>query len=208
MFRLDGAFPSKVTLGHVLAVMLTVSDDTATRLCGLVVPAAEVNQILVAKGFPKTQVKPVADPNRFFLGKTTPRETHDLLQKLVQGKLLSPASTEYLLGVLRSPIAFTDGIRRSMSSAERLRIATKAGFFTDGRHEAGIIFDPAGKPILTYALFARGQAGTDDFGATHPAVEARAVMGRKFLDAVDQLTSPHRSARSARRPTARTTAAR
>ena len=31
--------------------------------------------------------------------------------------------------------------------------------------------------MLTYALFADGQADPDDFGATHPAVQARAAMG-------------------------------
>ena len=30
-----------------------------------------------------------------------------------------------------------------------------------------------------------GQADPDNFGATHPAVQARAVMGRVFLDAID-----------------------
>lgn len=54
----------------------------AVRLCGLVCPAAELNAILVAKGFPNTQVVPVANPNRFFLGRTTPRETHDLVDEL------------------------------------------------------------------------------------------------------------------------------
>lgn len=90
IFSLDGAYPSMVTLGHVLANLLTVSDDTAVRLCGLVAPAAEINSILVAKGFPNTQVQPVANPNRFFLGTSTPRETHDLLRALVGGTLLSP----------------------------------------------------------------------------------------------------------------------
>ena len=84
-------------------------------------------------------------------------------------------------------MAFTDGIRRTMSSDERLRVATKAGWFSDGRNEAGIMFDATGRPILTYSLFAHGQANPDDFGATHPAVQARAVMGREFLDAVDGL---------------------
>src|SRR5262249_12579732 len=123
IFGLDGAYPSSVTLGHVLAALLTISDDTAVRLCGLVAPALEINQILVAKGFPNTQVEPVANPNRFFLGVTTPREMHDLLQALIQGSLLSPSATQFLFGLLRSPIAFTDGIRRTMSSDERLRIA-------------------------------------------------------------------------------------
>ncbi|PZG13734.1 serine hydrolase [Micromonospora craterilacus] len=182
IFSLDGAYPSLVTLGHALANLLTVSDDTAVRLCGLVCPAAELNQILVAKGFPNTQVQPVANPNRFFLGTSTPRETHDLLRALVAGTLLSPASTAFVLRLLRSPVAFTDGIRRTMSSAERARIATKAGWFADARHEAGVIFDAAGAPLVTYALFADGQADPGDYGATHPAVQARARLGRRILD--------------------------
>ncbi|WFE43941.1 serine hydrolase [Verrucosispora sp. WMMD1129] len=182
IFSLDGAYPSLVTVGHVLANLLTVSDDTAVRLCGLVCPAAEINQILVAKGFPNTQVQPVANPNRFYLGTSTPRETHDLLRALVAGTLLSPASTDRVLRLLRSPVAFTDGVRREMSSAERARVATKAGWFVDARHEAGVIFDTAGAPLVTYALFADGQAGADDFGATHPAVQARARWGRRVMD--------------------------
>jgi beta-lactamase class A len=187
IFSLDGAYPSSVTLGHVLANLLTVSDDTAVRLCGLVAPAAEINSILAAKGFPNTQVEPVANPNRFFLGTSTPRQTHDLLRALVGGTLLSPASTAHLLGLLRSPVAFTDGIRRTMSSDERARIATKAGWFADARHEAGVIFDRSGAAVLTYALFADGQADPDNFGATHPAVQARAALGPKLLAAVDRL---------------------
>lgn len=184
IFVLDGAYPSSVTLGHVLAALLTVSDDTAVRLCGLVVPAPEINEIMATKGFPGTRVEPAADPHRFHLGTTTARETHRLLQDLCAGALLSAPSTAYLLALLRSPIAYTDGIRRSMSSAERGRVATKAGWYADARHEAGVVFDGTGRPALTYAIFAWGQAGPDDFGATHPAVSARAAMGRAFLNAV------------------------
>jgi len=184
IFPLDGAYPSTVTVGHALALLLSVSDDTCVRLCGLVAPAAEINQILVDKGFPNTQVEPVANPNRFYLGKTTPKEMHELFVALVNGTLLSADSTTYLLRILRSPVAFTDGIRREMSSAERARIATKAGWFDDGRNEAGIIFDTAGKPSLVYSLFAHGQSEADNFGATHPAVQARAGMGRVWFDAL------------------------
>ncbi|MEV0398120.1 serine hydrolase [Polymorphospora rubra] len=201
IFSLDGAYPSSVTLGHVLANLITVSDDTAVRLCGLVCPAAELNAILVGKGFPNTQVQPVANPNRFFLGTSTPRETHNLLRALVAGTLLSPASTAFLIGLLRSPIAFTDGIRRTMSSDERARVATKAGWFADARHEAGIIFDRSGAGVLTYALFADGQTDPDNLGATHPAVQARAAMGPRLLAAVDRLTGAGKAYRiAARRP--------
>ncbi|MGI5215745.1 serine hydrolase [Plantactinospora sp. CA-290183] len=195
IFSLDGAYPSSVTLGHVLAALLTVSDDTAVRLCGSVCPAAEVNRVLVEKGFPNTQVEPVANPNRFFLGTSTARETHDLLQALVRGTLLSAASTTFLLNLLRAPIAFNDGIRRTMSSAQRGRVATKAGWFADARHEAGIMFDPAGSPVLTYVMFSDGQADADNFGSTHPAVQARAAMGPAFLNAISGVTNPALPAR-------------
>ncbi|MDG4790553.1 class A beta-lactamase-related serine hydrolase [Micromonospora sp. WMMD1102] len=192
IFSLDNAYPSSVTLGHALAALLTVSDDTAVRLCGLVCPAAELNQILVDKGFPNTQVEPVANPNRFYLGTSTARETHRMLQALVSGALLSSASTNFMLTALRSPIAFTDGIRRTMSSDDRARIATKAGWFGDARHEAGIIFSSAGAPVLTYVMFADGQADPDNFGSTHPAVQARAAMGPTFLAAVNAISTSTR----------------
>ncbi|MEV4722908.1 serine hydrolase [Micromonospora humida] len=187
IFVLDTAYPSSVTVGHVLANLLTVSDDTASRLCGLVCPAAEINRTLAAKGFPNTQVQPLSDPHRFYLGTSTARETHALLRALVAGTLLSPSSTALVLKLLRSPVAFTDGIRRTMSSAERARVATKAGWFVDARHEAGVVFDTTGAAVLTYVLFADGQADRDNFGATHPVVQARARLGRFLLDATAQL---------------------
>jgi beta-lactamase class A len=197
IIALDGAYPSTFTLGHVMALLLTVSDNTCVRLCGLVCPSAELNQILRDKGFVHTQVVPVANPNRFFLGQTTPAETHTLLTMLVNGTLLSPSSTQYLLNVLRSLSAFTDGIRLNLTSNERLQVATKAGWFSTGRNEAGVIFDTAGHPTVTYSLFASGDnfagdpaVNLDNFSATHPALRARAVLGRTMFTAVSRLTPP------------------
>ncbi|QFZ22227.1 serine hydrolase [Saccharothrix syringae] len=195
IFALDGAYPSSVTVGHALAALLTVSDNTAVRLCGLVVPALELNEILRGKGFVHTQVVPVANPNRFFLGTTTPRETSTLLTRLAAGELLSPASTRHLLTVLRSLTSFTDGIRLNLSSQERLNVATKAGWFEDGRNEAGIVFDANGKPVVTYALFASGRfrgdqaVNADNYSATHPALRARAELGRTLYDSVLRITN-------------------
>jgi hypothetical protein len=83
----------------------------------------------------------VANPNRVFLGTTTADETHALLQILVTGTLLSAASTRYLLNVLRSASAFSDGIRQGLTTNERHRVATKAGWFDARRAEAGVMFD-------------------------------------------------------------------
>ncbi|WP_163507451.1 serine hydrolase [Fodinicola acaciae] len=184
IFRLDGAYPSNITVGHALAALLTISDDTAVRLCGLVCTSAEINDTMVAKGFPHTQVVPVSNPHRFYLGKTTPKEMHDLLQALVTGKLLSEKSTAYLLNIIRSPIAFTDGIRLNMSTDERLNIATKAGWLDNGRNEAGIIFNASGQAAITYSLFATKDGDDTNFGPTHPLIHARTVMGRQFYDAL------------------------
>jgi beta-lactamase class A len=208
IFGLDGAYPSSVTIGHAMAALLTVSDNTAVRLCGLVCPALELNEILRAKGFTHTQVVPVSNPNRFFLGTTTPRETTDLLHRLAAGQLLSAASTEYVLTALRSLTSFTDGVRLRLTSPERLRVATKAGWFTDGRNEAGLVFTEGGAPVLSYALFAAGAFRGDpavndaDFGATHPALRARAALGRTLVDATVHNGSttrrPHRAEYSPR----------
>ena len=208
IFALDRAYPSSLTLGNVMANLLTLSDNTAVRLCGLVCPALELNEILRDKGFVVTQVVPVTNPNRFFLGLTTPRETHTLLSKLVAGELLSPASTDYLLNVIRSTSAFTDGIRLDMRTEERLRVATKAGWFDDGgRNEAGIVFAPDGTPGAIYSLFASGPYAGDaevtnvDFGATHPAIRARQAIGRTLMDAVDAAaTAPQAKAAGKKYP--------
>lgn len=193
IFALDRAYPSSITLGHALAVLLTVSDNTAVRLCGLVCPALETNDILRGKGFTHTRVVPVPDPNRFYLGRTTPRETHTLLTRLATGELLSPTATDYLLTVLRSTSAFTDGIRLRLRTPERLRVATKAGWFDDGRNEAGIVFTADGAVGAVYSLFASGPFAGDaavndaDFGATHPALAARQSLGRVLFDAAQRV---------------------
>jgi beta-lactamase class A len=195
IFALDGAYPSSITLGHVMANLLSVSDNTAVRLCGLVVPALEVNQILRDKGFVHTQVVPVSNPNRFFLGQTTARETHTLLTTLVAGELLSPTSTAYLLNVIRSTSAFSDGIRLNLSTPQRLRVGTKAGWEDDGRNEAGVVFAADGTPGAIYSLFASGTFAGDkavndaDFGAPHPALRARQALGRTLFDVVDTDTT-------------------
>jgi beta-lactamase class A len=186
IYFLHTVWGDQITVANFLTAMLLVSDNTAVRMCGRVVPAAEINQILATKGFVHTRVEPVANPNRFFLGTTTPREMHDLLWRLATKTLLSPSSCDFLLSITRWVNGYMDGVRRVMSSNERSRVATKYGadFNTLGasRHEAGIMFGTDGQPKLTYAMFAEGLGELDNYGSTHPAVQAHAVIGRTMLD--------------------------
>lgn len=193
IYFLHSVWGDDITIGNFLTAMLLVSDNTAVRMCGRVVPALEVNQILAAKGFVNTRVVPVANPNRFFLGVTTPREATDFLWRLANKTILSPSSCDFLLRILRWVNGYHDGIRRNMSSSERSRVATKYGadFNTLGaaRNEAGIMFDASGAPVLTYAFFADSLGELDNYGSTHPAVEAHAVLGRTMFDAISETTN-------------------
>jgi beta-lactamase class A len=215
IYHLHKVWGDKITIANFLTAMLLMSDNTAVRLCGLVVPAADINTFLAAKGFQHSRVEPVANPNRFYLGTTTPRELHDLLWRLATKTLLKPASCDFMLSILRWQGGYHDGVRRTMSSSERARIATKYGadFNTLGasRHEAGIMFGTDGRPKLTYALLAEGLGDRDNYGSTHPAVQAHAELGRTMLDALPGLSAavpsapptsapPSSAARSSARP--------
>ncbi|GLZ79715.1 serine hydrolase [Actinorhabdospora filicis] len=186
---LDGAYPSTIVLGHALSLLLSISEDTSSRLCSQVVTAAEVNAFLTAKGFARTQVEPIPDSRRWYLGDTTAREMHGVWRGLVRGEIVSRASSDHLLRVLASPDAFHEGVRRHLSTTERARVATKAGWLeNDGRHEAGVIFDAAGAPVVGYSMYAFHPGHTTDYTGNHPLIEARARMGRAFFTTVEKLT--------------------
>ncbi|GLZ81282.1 serine hydrolase [Actinorhabdospora filicis] len=191
----------QITVAGFLTAMLLVSDNTAVRLCGALVPTAEINEILAAKGFTHTRVEPGSTPNRFFLGTTTPHEMTDLLARLANKTLLSPASCEFMLGILRGGSGYHDGVRRDMSSDERDRVATKHGAFDDARHEAGIMFDATGAPAAVYGFFADGmEADAENYGGTHPAVRAHALLGRVLFDRYARERVANPAARTASRP--------
>jgi beta-lactamase class A len=59
-----------------------------------------------------------------------------------------------------------------------------------------VIFDGTGAPVVTYAMFAAGAftgdpaVNADNYSATHPALRARARLGRAMVDAVARLSVP------------------
>ncbi len=211
IYRLHTVWGDQITFANFLTALLLMSDNTAVRLCGQVAKTVEINEILAAKGFKHTRVEPSVREDRFFLGTTTPRETHDLLWRLATKTLLTPTSCDFLLSILRWQNGYHDGVRRNMSSAERDRVPTKYGadFNTLGasRHEAGIMLGPDGAPKLTYAMFAEGLGDRDNYGATHPAVQAHAVIGRTMFNALPALSTPPVTASPISRHVARSTPA-
>jgi beta-lactamase class A len=123
---------------------------------------------------------------------------HDLLTRLANKTLLSTASCNFFLSILRWINGYNDGVRREMSSDERSRVASKYGadFNSLGgsRHEAGIMFGSDGSPALTYAMFTDAHPEQNNYGATHPVVQAHSVIGRVLFDTIATTSAP--SARS------------
>lgn len=187
-----------LTLSNLLVTMLQVSDNSAVRMFSRLVPGTEINQILQSKGFVHTQVEPIPESNAFYLGATTPREMHTLLTGLVNATLLSPASCQAVLQVMRwSEVGYCDGVRRVMSSDERDRVGIKYGAYEDCRHEVGIIFDANGAPVMTFCYFADDLSDVDNYGSTNPGVQAHAVLGRTMYDAISGTTNDHATVRHA-----------
>ncbi|HSW96238.1 MAG TPA: serine hydrolase, partial [Candidatus Saccharimonadales bacterium] len=184
-FLQQGHYGDSLTLANVLNTMLLVSDNTAVRLVGTVLPGPEINDILASKGFTHTRVEPLPDnPHRFYLGDTTPKEMNMLLEGLANKTLVSPQSSDFILNIMQWINGYNDGIRRNMSSLERIKIGSKYGAYVDSRHEVGIMFDDSGAPALIYTFFNDGVGDTGNYGATNPAVEAEAVLGRTMLDSI------------------------
>jgi hypothetical protein len=121
-------------------------------------------------------------------------EAHTLLGKLAGGSMVSPAATRFMLGVMRWADGFHDGVRRNMSSDERLRTAIKYGAVSNGRHEVGVMFNGDGSPQLIFSFFADLPGHGANFGATNPLVEVRARLGRCMFDQVSALGASAASA--------------
>ncbi|WP_051704148.1 serine hydrolase [Glycomyces sp. NRRL B-16210] len=180
------AYGDEITVANILVAMLLTSDNTSVRLCGLVCSPAEINETLAAKGFTDTRVVPNPDnPTRMWLGDTTAWETNDLLTRLAKGELLSAGRTSFFLNVLKGLSGYHDGFRRNMSSVERARVAMKYGADDANRNEAGVVYNAAGAPALVYAFMSQFDDHWGNYGATHPAVQAHAAMGRQMFDIVN-----------------------
>ena len=187
MWFLHRVYGDQLTLANVLTTLVLLSEDSALPLIARVLPAGELNAILSELGFEVTRVEPdTENPGSFFHGFTTPREMHSLLTRLASGELLSAELSSFLLDIVRwSEPGYTDGVRRNMSSEERSRVASKYGAYEDRRLEVGMVFDRRGAPGLTFSFMAYGLSDEENYGATHPAVEARAAFGRTLLESVE-----------------------
>src|SRR5262249_59841620 len=114
------------------------------------------SQRMQAWGFPNTRINAKVfrgsttsvDPERtkkYGLGSTTAREMVGLLEKLYQGKLVSPEASKEMIGHLKQ-CQDKDMFPRLLP--EKVAVAHKTGSVSDIKTDAGILYLPTGPVAL------------------------------------------------------------
>jgi beta-lactamase class A len=154
----DGAtFP----LRDAVRLMIVFSDNTATNLVLDHIGIASTAKRMEAWGFPNTKVHHKSfrsdttsvfpeRSKRFGLGSTTAREMVGLLEKLHQGKLVSPEACQAMVEHLKK-CEDRDKFPKLLPS--KTVVAHKSGSLESVRTDAGIIYTPGG-PVAVCVLSA------------------------------------------------------
>jgi beta-lactamase class A len=157
----DGAtFP----LRDAVRLMMVFSDNTATNLVLDRIGLDSTNKRLDSWGFGHTRInakvflgdKTSLNPQRtkkFGLGSTTARETLLLLEKVQQGKVVSPEVCKEMLGHMKK---CDDKLKLKRFLPEGIELAHKSGTISDARTDAGILYLPSG-PVAVCVLTAKNE---------------------------------------------------
>src|SRR5262249_5878340 len=152
----DGA---TFSLRDAVRLMIVYSDNTATNLVLDKTGIAATGKRMEAWGFPNTKINAKVyrgsttsvDPERtkkYGLGSTTAREMLNLLEKLHQGKLVSPEACKAMLEHLKK---CDDKDKFPRFLPPRVVVAHKTGSVNNARTDAGILYFPEG-PVAVCVL--------------------------------------------------------
>ncbi|MBI3821286.1 MAG: serine hydrolase [Planctomycetes bacterium] len=157
----DGAtFP----LRDAVRLMIVFSDNTATNLVLDKIGLDSTNKRLASWGMAHTNVnakvflgdKTSLNKDRtkkFGLGNTTARETILLLEKVHQGKVVSPEVCKEMLGHMKK---CDDKLKLKHFLPEGIEVAHKSGTVESARTDAGILYLPSG-PVTICVLTAKNE---------------------------------------------------
>jgi beta-lactamase class A len=152
---------STIELGKVMLLMLTISDNCASLwLQGLAGGGATINAILDSIGYKDTRVNS-RTPGRkeiwskYGWGQTTPREMASIMQKIVEGKIISKEASEKMLRLLGRQ--FWDEEAMSQIPAG-VFVADKTGAVDESRNEIIYVNNKRNPYILS--IFTKNNADT------------------------------------------------
>jgi beta-lactamase class A len=196
--RLHAGLP--LTVGDLLDLMMTVSDNTATNLLIARVGTAEVDKRLVGYGLTRTKLfRPTFRDGRadvfpdeereFGLGVATPREMARLMELIATGQLVDRAASEAMIAIMREQ-AFRFMLPRSLPETDDVRVADKPGWDSEKhpdasgvhRHVRGdvaIVETPRGRYVI--AIHAR-QVQDTRWGPDNEANLLAARISRMIYD--------------------------
>lgn len=152
----------QLTVADALAMMIALSDNTATNLViDRVGGVGPVNARLAALGYrhthlykkiyvPATEPMP-ADQKQFGLGKTTPRELARLMESIARCELGAPALCQRMIGMLRDQQAryLTARYLETADTSETpSAIAAKLGELDAARIEVALIASRTGPIVI------------------------------------------------------------
>jgi beta-lactamase class A len=190
-----------LTVGDLLDLMMTVSDNTATNLLVNLVGTANVDRRLAAYGLTHTKIfRPTfrdghpdvfpEEEKEFGLGVATPRELAALMERIAEGKVVDRAASEAMIAIMREQ-AFRTMIPRALPETDDVVIANKPGWDSEKhpdaagvkravRGDVAIVTTPRGRYVI--AIQARQVADTRD-GPDNDAVVLAGRISRMIYDA-------------------------
>jgi beta-lactamase class A len=197
--RLHGGLA--LTVGDLLDLMMTVSDNTATNLLVAKVGTLNVDRRLASHGLTRTKLfRPTfrdgqadvfpEEEKEFGLGVTTPREMARLLELIAEGRVVDRAASEAMIAIMREQ-AFRTMIPRSLPETDEVVVANKPGWDSEKhpdasggkrhvRGDAAIVTTPRGRYVI--AIHAR-QVEDTRWGPDNEAVVLAGRISRMVYDA-------------------------
>ncbi len=128
-----------LTVSDLLVLMIAFSDNTATNLLVRRVGAASVDRRMAAYGLPNTKIfRPTfrdghadvfpEEEKEFGLGMTTPNEISRLMELIAEGKVVSRAACDEMLGILEKQQDRAMIPRSLPFDRDRITVANKTGW--------------------------------------------------------------------------------
>lgn len=150
---------TKVPLNQVTLWMITTSDNAASLwLQALVGGGAAINAWLAANGFDSTRVNSRTAGRRdiwrvYGWGQTTPREIAEMVVRIREGRLVSPAADEAMYRHLTRIHWNGEALSRIPPTVQ---VASKQGAVNRSRSEVALVNAPHGDYV--FAVITRNQA--------------------------------------------------
>jgi len=146
--------PSRYTLWNYCRMMISLSDNTATRLLVNRVGRKNVNRYCRKIGLYKTFLlnsNPLTEPPNRSANLTTPNDIAKLLARIEKGTGFKPSSRKDMLSFMMGQ-KYRFGIPFALPKG--FRCANKTGNISNVLHDCAIVYAPRGKYVL--CVFTKG----------------------------------------------------